>query len=142
MDVTLHYVDPETGVESRGIPGTGGASFVAQERNGPYMSDECYKMALTDALSVAAKALGLAADVYFARGESKYSAPKDAKLDEVERKMPPAQFVCEECGEVLKPYISPKTGKQVGIREHAEAVRKVCGKVMCRSCYEKYYPQK
>lgn len=142
VDVTLHYVDPETGEESRGIPGTGGASFVAQERNGPYMSDECYKMALTDALSVAAKALGLAADVYFARGESKYSAPKDAKLDEVERKMPPVQFVCEECGEVLKPYISPKTGKQVGIREHAEAVRKVCGKVMCRSCYEKYYPQK
>ena len=142
VDVTLHYVDPETGVESRGIPGTGGASFVAQERNGPYMSDECYKMALTDALSVAVKALGLAADVYFARGESKYSAPKDAKLDEVERKMPPVQFVCEECGEVLKPFISPKTGKQVGIREHAEAVRKVCGKVMCRSCYEKYYPQK
>lgn len=64
------------------------------------------------------------------------------KLTDVERKMPPVQFVCEECGEVLKPYISPKTGKQVGIREHAEAVRKVCGKVMCRSCYEKYYPQK
>lgn len=68
--------------------------------------------------------------------------PKNEKLDEVERKMPPVQFTCEECGEVLKPYISPKTGKQVGIREHAEAVRKVCGKVMCRSCYEKYYPQK
>lgn len=67
---------------------------------------------------------------------------KNEKLDEAERKMPPVQFTCEECGEVLKPYISPKTGKQVGIREHAEAVRKVCGKVMCRSCYEKYYPQK
>lgn len=75
VDITLHYIDPESGCESHGIPGTGGASFVANEKNGPYMSDECYKMALTDALSVSAKALGLAADVYFARGcaETKYT---------------------------------------------------------------------
>ena len=31
-----------------------------------YTSDECYKMALTDALSVACKALGVAADVLLA----------------------------------------------------------------------------
>ena len=43
---------------SEAIPGTGGASFVAKERSGMYTSDECYKMALTDALSVACKALG------------------------------------------------------------------------------------
>lgn len=75
VDITLYYIDPESGAESHGIPGTGGASFVAKEKNGPYMSDECYKMALTDAISVAAKSLGLAADVYFARGcsETKYA---------------------------------------------------------------------
>ena len=55
------------------IYGTGGSSFVAQEKNGPYMSDECFKMALTDAISVAAKALGIGADVYFDQDRTKYS---------------------------------------------------------------------
>ena len=52
---------------SDAIPGTGGASFVAMERNGAYVSDEVYKMALTDALSVAMKSIGVAADIYFSR---------------------------------------------------------------------------
>jgi hypothetical protein len=56
------------GAWSDAIPGTGGASFVTMERNGAYVSDEVYKMALTDALSVAMKSLGVAADVYFAKG--------------------------------------------------------------------------
>lgn len=49
---------------SAAIPGTGGSSFVEQEKNGPYVNDECFKMALTDALSVSMKALGVAADIY------------------------------------------------------------------------------
>ena len=53
---------------SDAIPGTGGSSFVTMERNGAYVSDEVYKMALTDALSVAMKSLGVAADIYFAKG--------------------------------------------------------------------------
>lgn len=53
---------------SDAIPGTGGSSFVAMERNGTYVSDEVYKMALTDALSVAMKSIGVAADIYFAKG--------------------------------------------------------------------------
>ena len=50
---------------SAAIPGTGGSSFVTMERNGAYVSDEVFKMAQTDALSVAMKSLGVAADVYF-----------------------------------------------------------------------------
>lgn len=53
---------------SEAIPGTGGASFVTQERNGVYVNDEVFKMSLTDALSVAMKSLGVAADVYFSKG--------------------------------------------------------------------------
>ena len=52
---------------SDAIPGTGGSAIVAIERNGAYVSDEAYKMALTDALSVAMKALGVAADVYYSK---------------------------------------------------------------------------
>lgn len=71
VDIDLYY---KVGEEwSEAIPGTGGSSFVAKERNGMYTSDECFKMALTDALSVACKALGVGADVYWAAGRSKYS---------------------------------------------------------------------
>lgn len=54
---------------SDAIQGTGGSSEVTMERNGSYVSDECYKMALTDALSVAMKALGVGADIYFKKGK-------------------------------------------------------------------------
>lgn len=61
------------GTWSEGIPGTGGSAFVAKEKNGLYTSDECYKMALTDALSVACKAIGVAADVYWQKDATKYT---------------------------------------------------------------------
>ena len=60
------------GAWSEAIPGTGGSAFVAQEKSGLYTSDEAFKMALTDAISVACKALGFGADVYWASGRSKY----------------------------------------------------------------------
>jgi hypothetical protein len=49
---------------SEAIPGTGGSMLVEQERTGLHANDEAYKMATTDALSVAFKALGVGADVY------------------------------------------------------------------------------
>jgi hypothetical protein len=134
VDILLYYVDPETGVTSHGIPGTGGSSFVAQERNGPYLSDECFKMALTDAISVAAKAIGVGADVYWASGQSKYSggaeAPERPKADEM-------RFICEECGEVLRPYTG-KDGKKVGVRQHAMGSQaKFEGHIYCLDCIKK-----
>ena len=59
---------------SDAIPGIGGSSFIALEKNGLYLSDECEKMALTDALSVAMKMIGVGADVYMGHG-SKYYPP-------------------------------------------------------------------
>ncbi len=61
------YVKTTEGVWSDAIPGTGGSSAVAIERNGAYVNDESYKMALTDALSVAMKSLGVGASVYFGK---------------------------------------------------------------------------
>lgn len=74
VDIDLYF--KWNGEWSEAIPGTGGSSFIANERNGPYTSDECYKMALTDALSVSCKALGIGADVYWAAGHTKYDAPR------------------------------------------------------------------
>lgn len=57
---------------SEAIQGVGGSSFVTNEKNGLYTSDECFKMALTDAISVACKALGMGADVYWDKDSTKY----------------------------------------------------------------------
>ena len=70
--INLYY--KQGGEWSKAIPGTGGSSFVAKEKNGPYTSDECFKMALTDAISVSCKALGVGADVYWDKDPSKYDA--------------------------------------------------------------------
>lgn len=74
VDIDLYF--KWNGEWSEAISGTGGSSFIANERNGPYTSDECYKMALTDALSVACKALGVGADVYWSAGHTKYDEPR------------------------------------------------------------------
>ena len=53
------------------IPGNGGATIVEITKSGPYVNDEGFKMSLTDALSVAMKSLGVAADIYFANDPTK-----------------------------------------------------------------------
>lgn len=74
MQINLYVkVDGEW---SGAIPGIGGNSFVTKEKNGYYTSDESYKMCLTDALSVACKALGIAADVYWVQDSTKYDRPQ------------------------------------------------------------------
>ena len=137
VDILLYYVDPETGTPSHGIPGTGGASFVAQERNGAYLSDECFKMALTDALSVAAKALGVGADVYFPNGRSKYSTGA-TPTPEPERKPKPKEellYHCEQCHAPIGVY-KDDNGKDISIRKWTEGSKLKFGKVLCDKCVE------
>ena len=66
-NITLYVRDPETKEWSLGIPGTGGSAIVSIEKSNPdpYVDDDGYKKALTDALSIAMKALGVAANVWY-----------------------------------------------------------------------------
>lgn len=76
---------------SEGIPGIGGSMLIAKETAGLHASDEAYKMAITDALSVAMKMLGIGANVYAGlSGETKYSSPSMEKTEEA--KTTPAQL--------------------------------------------------
>lgn len=76
VDILLYY---KHGSEwSEGIPGTGGSAFVAKESKGLYTSDECFKMALSDAIGTACKALGMSADIYFSKDRSKYTGSEEA----------------------------------------------------------------
>ena len=61
------------GAWSQPIYGIGGNMLVAAEKSGPRLDDEAYKKAYTDAISVACKALGIGADVYFEKDVTKYS---------------------------------------------------------------------
>ncbi len=63
------------------ISGIGGSMLLAAERNGLHHSDEAYKMATTDALSVAMKQLGVAADVYMGLSDSKYDKTVENKKE-------------------------------------------------------------
>ena len=70
------------GVWSEAIPGTGGSMIVTKERAGLHTSDEGYKMALTDALSVAMSRIGVAAEIYMGNWTgSKYKdQPEEKKV--------------------------------------------------------------
>lgn len=61
---------------SKPIQGVGGSMFVSKEKGGIYTDDECYKKALTDAISVSCKALGFGADIYWSKDTTKYTDPK------------------------------------------------------------------
>ncbi|MBR5094116.1 MAG: hypothetical protein IK095_03390 [Oscillospiraceae bacterium] len=137
---------------SEPIPGIGGNDFVAKESKGHYTSDECFKKALSDAISVAAKALGVGASVYMGSDDSKYSVPRDAyparpadtRIDRAPAPAappapPPAEdrgalsFYCECCGKELTPYIGTR-GQPVSLRAHAERSMKRFGKILCLDC--------
>lgn len=166
VDINLYFVDPESGKESKAIPGTGGAMFCAQERNGPHTSDECFKMALTDAISVAAKSLGLGADVYYDKDRDKYTNPqheeeepqKPAEVPKPAKTTAPnaaagasprptdgnaeRKFRCEICGDSWKPYIN-KSGEEVSLRMHeAWSKANYRGRVYCPDCIKKMHAKK
>ena len=100
-NITLYYKDPETGEESKGIPGHGGNSFISKEKKGDYVDDECYKKALTDAISIAAKALGIGADIYFAEDRTKYDKREEEPSKETPKKITPTPKKSEENDEKI-----------------------------------------
>lgn len=94
VDIELQYRIMPDADWSEPIPGTGGSKFVAAEKgNNLRASDECYKMALTDAISVACKALGFGADVYWAAGRTKYNTTPPEQDEE---------YTCVQCGKTIR----------------------------------------
>lgn len=125
VDINLYY--KYEGEWSEAIPGTGGSAFVASERNGLYTSDECYKMALTDAISVACKALGMGADVYWEKDATKYDKP----VNDI-----PVPVFCAECGGEVKEYLD-SYGKVVTVKRHLGHTYKHFAKPLCVECAKK-----
>lgn len=84
--LNLYVKDPKTGEWSKPIFGTGGSKILQKENKDFYTNDEGYKMALTDAIGVACKSLGMAADVYWSNDRTKYIQKKEEPEDKPEEK--------------------------------------------------------
>ena len=135
VDILLYY--KWNGETSHGIPGTGGAALLKQEDKGPYFSDECFKMAMTDAISVAAKALGIGANVYFAAGRSKYTGvPEPEPKEEPKPKgpKPPKAFRCKKCGKEIQAYTSIVDGTTITPAQHVGGSMRRFGEILCLDC--------
>lgn len=130
MDILLFY--KWNGEWSEGVPGTGGSSFVANEKAGLHMSDECYKMALTDAISVAAKALGFAADIYWQSGRSKYGSENESHVV--------ATINCSDCGSPIEDG-QKRNGEAWSAGDIVAYSKKRFGKPLCPNCQRKAFEQ-
>jgi hypothetical protein len=97
VDISLYYkLGPDW---SKPVHGTGGSALLKLESRGLTATDEGYKMATTDALSVACKQLGIGADVYWQAGESKYSRVEGVPVE-------PAKIVKQAPSEPAKVSLS------------------------------------
>ena len=108
VDVELRYKDGDAWSEP--VYGTGGSMFVTKEANGLYTDDEAYKKAYTDAQSVACKAIGIGADVYWQKDATKYTEKEAGKIVPAESPVPkaaeepekPSEFVEAEAAKLRK----------------------------------------
>lgn len=70
------YLIDEDGKVTPPIEGTGGNKVIARSKEGLHLNDEAEKMAITDALSVAFKQIGIASSIYEGLFDgSKYAQP-------------------------------------------------------------------
>ena len=68
-----------------------GGSKLAGKGKGEGLDDETYKMAYTDAISIACKALGMAADIYYAKDRTKYDVYGESSAPQQTRQTQQAQ---------------------------------------------------
>lgn len=80
---------------SNPIEGVGGSMLYGKGVGTDTISDEAYKMAYTDALSVACKALGMAADIYYANDRTKYDAAQQTQPQPQPRQFSPEPMQTE-----------------------------------------------
>ena len=144
LKINLYIKDG--GEWSKPIFGEGGALLIASEKSGLHTNDEAWKCAYTDALSVACKALGIAAEVYYAADYTKYTEytqappapvpeipaeafPDAVTLDNVDTVDVP---VCEACGTPFKS--TTIKGVLYSPVQVAEIAKQVRGRCICKAC--------
>lgn len=113
---------------SDAIPGTGGATLVEVNSKGyAYVNDEGHKMSLTDALSVAMKSLGVAADVYYSKDKQ---GQFDTKYEQQSYVVQPQQQVQPQPTKQAEPTASVDNGilKEVSNAQDIESLLAIWNK--------------
>ena len=129
---TAVFVDIELYIKADGewskpIFGTGGSMLASKEKSGIYVSDECYKMATTDAISVACKQLGIGADVYWESDASKYGqAQPQESTDPPEEETPEMRQRQELLGQLKAEMMRTGYGPKAVLKKYkVDAVDKL-----------------
>jgi len=120
---------------SKPIYGVGGSKLIEKEKDHFYNSDEGYKMATTDALSVAMKELGVAADIYKGLWDgSKYrDAQPDGQNDEGRQsRLDEWLSACEKASITSAEKFAPWWKK------YGAQIKKECGVDGAAKVYEAY----
>ena len=126
VDINLFY--KFAGEWSEPIPGTGGSMLIAKEKSGLYTSDECFKMALTDAISVACKALGVAADIYWQTDPSKYDGKQETETkSKYPHKEQPQTISTAQLKELTTMCMNPDGTKNADMAESLKKAYTACG---------------
>lgn len=154
VDLNLYVKDAE-GNWSKPIFGTGGNLLVQVTKSGARPSDEGYKKALTDALSIACKALGIGADIWYSKDvnndpQSKYAdryidiggtpatpAPPMQKQEKPAKAKvitgEPVDMTCENCGNPIQDALN-RAGEPWFASDIAAFTKKRFGKALCCQC--------
>ena len=122
--IKLWWWDADCGAWMEPVFGIGGAMMVEVQKGNLVSNDDAYKMAYTDAISVACKALGFAADVYWQQDRTKYD------------KTPEPVHYCQDCNQEIKP-VKMKDGAVWSPGNFAAYTADQFGRQLCRECYKK-----
>lgn len=111
---------------SKPIYGVGGNTYAeySKKRGSVVVSDEAYKMAYTDAIGIACKALGIGADIWWKSNDTKYTKGQNLETPAI---------ICSNCQKPI-PIETLIDGKRYSAAAVAKASEKRYGIPMCYAC--------
>lgn len=127
----LEFLFKHNGEWSDPIPAIGGNKLATMERNGLHISDEAEKMAYTDAISVAAKMIGLASDIYMGHG-GKYDQPEQQQpqTKPQEKELPWLNKNSESYDKVIEAIKNGKVKSLEEIKKHFKLSKAVSAELL------------
>lgn len=119
------------------IEGIGGSLLIAKETAGLRTDDDAFKKAYTDAISVACKALGIGADVYWDKDPTKYDSnngadkqtPPQPKQHQNSHKTPPKS---NETPKTFQPITREEIVRKWGVKQVEETIAWFERKFACK----------
>lgn len=147
----IHLYIKVDGEWSKPITGIGGNTLSRKTKSGSSTTDEAYKMAYTDAMGIACKALGIGADIWWKEARSKYTAndvsgsqPTTGTANDVSGGRPPVNqpteqecVVCCACRNPITDYYYDNNTKYYCASKIIGRAKEKFGNPLCYTCLQK-----